>query len=118
MQEFERFDGTEFVLRQPDAVLESVFSALEQAVQKSNKKAMPKMRTVPKLVEEAKAQDPDTPLSEYFVRRLVKTGKVPHVKVYGKVLIPVEAFYKALEQMGIGEWKKDISCAGLQKIKE
>ncbi len=80
---------------------------------------MPKMRTIPQLVREAKEHDAGTPLNEYFVRRLVKLNKVPHVKVYNKVLIPVEAFYKCLESGALEpKQKPKRTKTGLTKIPE
>ena len=48
---------------------------------------IPRMRTAPKIVAEIKALDPDTEITEYYVRQLVKEGAVPVVWAGNKALI-------------------------------
>ncbi len=48
---------------------------------------IPRMRTAPKIVAEIKALDPDTEITEYYVRQLVKEGTVPVVWAGNKALI-------------------------------
>lgn len=48
---------------------------------------IPRMRTAPKIVAEIKALDPETEVTEYYVRQLVKTGAVPVVWAGNKALI-------------------------------
>lgn len=38
---------------------------------------IPRMRTAPKIVAEIKALDPETEVTEYYVRQLVKAGALP-----------------------------------------
>lgn len=52
-----------------------------------NKECIPRMRTAPKIVAEIKALDPDTEVTEYYVRQLVKAGAVPVVWAGNKALI-------------------------------
>ena len=53
---------------------------------------MLRMRTIPQLVREIKAQDPQTPISEPFLRKLVKQNKIPYITANRRVFISVEAF--------------------------
>ena len=48
---------------------------------------IPRMRTAPKIVAEIKALDPETEITEYYVRQLVKAGAVPVVWAGNKALI-------------------------------
>ncbi|NCE63595.1 hypothetical protein D1159_03135 [Pseudoflavonifractor sp. 524-17] len=48
---------------------------------------IPRMRTAPKIVAEIKALDPETEVTEYYVRQLVKAGAVPVVWAGNKALI-------------------------------
>lgn len=47
---------------------------------------IPRMRTAPKIVAELKALDPETEITEYYVRQLVKAGAVPVVWAGNKAL--------------------------------
>ncbi len=53
------------------------------------------VRVHPRTIKEAatwfKAQDPDTALTETAIRRLVRTGEVPSVRVGRKYLVNLEA---------------------------
>lgn len=57
----------------------------------------PKMRTIPQIVEELKQQDESTAITEHYLRKLVKTGCIPSVKVNRKTLLCVDTVYKYLE---------------------
>ena len=48
---------------------------------------IPRMRTAPKIVAELKALDPETEITEYYVRQLVKAGAIPVVWAGNKALI-------------------------------
>lgn len=50
-------------------------------------KRIPRMRTVSKIVAEIKAMDPDTEVTEYFVRQLIKAGTVKPTWAGCKALI-------------------------------
>lgn len=58
-----------------------------------------KMRTIPQLVREAKAEDPNTPLNEHFIRCLVKRGEIKTVTVNRKTLISVSAFNEYMNRV-------------------
>ena len=62
-----------------------------------------KMRTIPQLVREAKAEDPNTPLNEHFIRCLVKRGEIKTVTVNRKTLISVSAFNEYMNRVADAE---------------
>lgn len=62
-----------------------------------------KMRTIPQLVREAKAEDPNTPLNEHFIRCLVKRGEIKTVTVNRKTLISVAAFNEYMNRVSDAE---------------
>ncbi len=51
---------------------------------------IPRMRTAPKIVAEIKALDPGSEVTEYYVRQLVRDGKVPVVWAGSKALINLD----------------------------
>lgn len=63
------------------------------------RKPIPRMRTAAKIVAEIKALDPDTSVTEYCIRQLVKDGAVPVVWAGNKALINLD---DVLEIMQIG----------------
>lgn len=52
---------------------------------------MEKLRTIENTIIELKRIDPDTALTGWALRQLVKEGKIPALKVGTKQLISVEA---------------------------
>ena len=59
-------------------------------------KRIPRMRTAPKIVAELKALDPDTDVTEYYVRQLVKKGAVRVVWAGNKALINLDDILELL----------------------
>lgn len=53
-------------------------------------KSIPRMRTVAKIVTELKALDPDTDVTESWVRRMAKQGVFPVVWAGSKALINLD----------------------------
>lgn len=51
---------------------------------------MQRIRTIDKAYDEIKAKDPDTALSRYLVRQMVKQGLVPSIKTGNKRLVDVD----------------------------
>lgn len=49
-----------------------------------------RIRTIPTAVKEIKASDPNTSITEYFVRQLVVDGVIPSVKAGTKFLIDLD----------------------------
>lgn len=59
---------------------------------------IPRMRTAPGALEIIKAQDPETAVTEHYIRRLIRTGAIPHVDVGRKKLVNVDQLLSYLEQ--------------------
>ena len=53
-------------------------------------KAIPRMRTAAKVVAEIKALDPDSDVTEYCIRQMIKDGAVPVVWAGNKALINLD----------------------------
>lgn len=51
---------------------------------------IPRMRTAAGIVAELKAMDPDTGVTEYFVRRMVRDGTLPVVWAGSKALVNLD----------------------------
>lgn len=62
-------------------------------------KSIPRMRTAAKIVAEIRALDPESEVTEYYIRQLVKTGAVPVVWAGNKALINLD---NVLDLMRIG----------------
>lgn len=52
---------------------------------------MEKLRTIDNAIVEIKKMDPETDLTAWAIRQLVKAGKIPALMVGNKQLITVEA---------------------------
>lgn len=59
---------------------------------------IPRMRTVGEAALELKKLDPNTAVTEYHIRRLVKSGKLPRLKAGKKYLINFDALLDYLAQ--------------------
>ena len=55
---------------------------------------MPRLRTLPKAIEEIKKADPDTAMTMRALRRMVNTGEIPTVAVNSKKLINLDLLFK------------------------
>lgn len=51
---------------------------------------IPRMRTAAKIVAEIKAADPDTEVTEYYIRQMAKNGSVPVVWAGNKALMNLD----------------------------
>ena len=58
---------------------------------------MPEYRTIDKAFDSIKARDPDTCLTRGALRRLVRAGEVPSVRIGTKYLLDVEVLEKVLQ---------------------
>lgn len=58
--------------------------------------ALPRMRLIKECVAELKALDPHTAVTEYYLRRLVKSGKFPVVMAGNKALINFDSLLEYL----------------------
>lgn len=52
---------------------------------------MPKMRTIKEAHQELKQLDPDTAVTEYYIKQLVLSGQIPHVQAGRKRLLNFDA---------------------------
>ena len=71
-----------------------------------------RMRTIPKAFAEIKAADPNTDLSIKALRKLVKEGRIPSVKIENKVLVNLDLI---LETLACHTIDSDDSCAYYRK---
>lgn len=60
--------------------------------------ALPRMRTAKGMMDELKAIDPNTCVTLYYLRRLVKSGKIPVVRAGAKILVDVNTVLEYLER--------------------
>jgi len=54
---------------------------------KAKASPLPRMRTIKEAYAELKAKDPKTSLSEYALRRMIKTGQIPSVYTGNRYLV-------------------------------
>ena len=73
---------------------------------------MPRMRLIKEAYEELKAQDPETPLTEYTLRRMVKMGKIPGVYIGNRYLINMDMLERAFGSPNICSHIKSNSPSG------
>lgn len=77
---------------------------------------MPRMRTASKIVAEIKALDPDSEVTEYFVRQLVKDGTVKPTWAGNKALINLD---DVLDLLRIGTARPQVSpsvIGGIRRV--
>lgn len=53
-------------------------------------KPIPRMRTAAKIVAEIRAMDPESDISEHYVRQLIKSGALPVVWAGNKALVNLD----------------------------
>lgn len=59
--------------------------------------AMPRMRTIKEAHQELKQLDPNTAVTEYYIKQLVLSGRVPFVTAGRKRLLNFDALLSFLE---------------------
>ena len=64
---------------------------------------MQKIRTIRKAAAEIKAMDPDTAITEYFIRQLVINGEIPSVKSKSKSMINLQDIFDYFERQNAGQ---------------
>lgn len=57
---------------------------------------MPRMRTIKQAVEYLKIKDPDSAVSEWWLRQMLKCGKIKHHMAGNKYLIDIDYLEKFL----------------------
>lgn len=75
---------------------------------------VPRMRTSSKVVAEIKALDPDSEVTEYFVRQLVKDGTVKPTWAGNKALINLD---DVLDLLRIGTARPQVSPSAIGGIR-
>lgn len=58
--------------------------------------SIPRMRTAPEAIAELKKADPETAFTLRALRRMMKTGEIPVVKVESKRLVNLDTLFKYL----------------------
>nr|WP_295680312.1 hypothetical protein [uncultured Lachnoclostridium sp.]DAE03953.1 MAG TPA: hypothetical protein [Myoviridae sp. ct2cn10] len=76
-----------------------------------------RMRTFRATVEYFKQEDPETPVNEYFLRRLVKQGKIPAVYAGKKALINLDMLIDYLNNDLAGQTEENTGYGTLRKVK-
>lgn len=71
--------------------------------------AIPRMRMATGVLAEIKEQDPDTQITLHYIRGIIKSEKVPVVKVGCKKLVDVD---KVLEYLERGDNAEQVTDAG------
>lgn len=77
----------------------------------------PPMRGIKAALDEIKAADPYTALTERALRRLVLTDSIPYVKVGKKYLINMNTLYDYLEN-GVSEVENNSAYGNIRPIRE
>lgn len=72
---------------------------------------IPRMRTAAKVVSEIKALDPDSEITEYWVRQLIKSGTIPVVRAGCKALVNLDDVVELLSA-GVTLMKPEPCTAG------
>lgn len=78
----------------------------------------PRMRGIKQAIEEMKANDPNTALTERALRRLVLTGEVPSVRIGAKYLINMDILENYLFSGTASDNNIEHTAAGIRKIAE
>lgn len=58
---------------------------------------LPRMRTIKECIHELKAADPQTAVTEYFLRDLINSGELPVIRAGRKILINIDTLSRFLE---------------------
>ena len=80
---------------------------------------LPRMRTIKEAAEEIKLTDPQSAVREYFIRDLVVSGQIPHIRAGRKILINLDKLFEYLQE-GVPFSKNEIQdiVTGIRKIEE
>lgn len=91
------------------ALLGLFFSAPEEKPKEDKpEQSKAPMRTIPQAIAELKAEDPGTALTETALKRLVLTGRIPHITAGRKRLVNMDILRRYLNgtytaQRGAGQ---------------
>ena len=78
---------------------------------------LPRMRTIPKAIDEIHVLDPDSAFTIFALRRLIKRGDVPVVKTGNKQLVNLDALLEYLSHPEACAAEEDASPSGIHPIK-
>lgn len=86
------------------------------AADNESRERVPRMRTVAKILAELKALDPETEVTEYYIRHIVKDGAVPVTWAGSKALINLDDVL-ALLRMGTRRVEpKPSAVSGIRRL--
>lgn len=77
---------------------------------------MARMRTIKQTVEELITRDPDTAITEWWLRRMVKSGKLKHHKAGAKYLIDIDYLEEYLKNPPEVESVQALEIGILRKV--
>ena len=76
---------------------------------------LPRMRTIKEAAEEIKLTDPQSAIKEYFIRDLVASGQIPHIRAGRKILINLDKLFEYLQE---GKKPLPAEISDIRKIAE
>lgn len=82
----------------------------------NNMERIPRMRTAAKVVAELKAMDPNSEVSEHYIRQLVKKGVVPVTWAGSKALINLDDVLALLRGGTIRDREERVSVGGIRRV--
>lgn len=82
----------------------------------NNTERIPRMRTAAKIVAELKAMDPNSEVSEHYIRQLVKKGVVPVTWAGSKALINLDDVLALLRGGTIRDREERVSVGGIRRV--
>lgn len=82
----------------------------------NNTERIPRMRTAAKIVAELKAMDPNSEVSEHYIRQLVKKGTVPVTWAGSKALINLDDVLTLLRGGTIRDREERVSVGGIRRV--
>lgn len=82
----------------------------------NNTERIPRMRTAAKIVAELKAMDPNSEVSEHYIRQLVKKGIVPVTWAGSKALINLDDVLALLRGGTIRDREERVSVGGIRRV--
>ena len=79
-------------------------------------RSIPRMRTAAKVAAEIKILDPDSEVTEYWVRQLIKSGSIPVVWAGNKALINLDAVLERLYTGTGPKEPKSCTVGGIRRV--
>lgn len=79
-------------------------------------KPIPRMRTAAKIVTEIRAMDPESDISEHYVRQLIKSGALPVVWAGNKALVNLDDVLELMRRGTKREVPEPCVIGGIRRI--